>query len=88
MKPGGSLLVVDFLKGSARSVSETILRNVGHAVPHHGGFDEADMGATFTRAELEGFEFKLLTSIKFHGEDTDVFLARGMKGESIGDTQS
>jgi len=70
LKPGGCLLVVDFMK-TEQPIQED--------VPHRWGFTEEDIRKAFNDAGLERFSFDQFTKAKFHGQSVDLFLAKGTK---------
>ncbi|KAJ6607512.1 S-adenosyl-L-methionine-dependent methyltransferase [Mycena sp. CBHHK59/15] len=70
LKPGGCLLVVDFMK-SAEPVPEN--------VPNNGGFAEEDIEKAFVGAGLKDFSIEQFTKAKFHGQIVSLFLAKGTK---------
>ncbi|KAJ7611695.1 S-adenosyl-L-methionine-dependent methyltransferase [Roridomyces roridus] len=74
LKPGGCLLVVDFMKSD---------QPVPEDVPNSGGFTEADIRKAFVGARLDGFEFDPFTKAMFHGQRVTVFLAKGSKPASV-----
>ncbi|KAL4254415.1 S-adenosyl-L-methionine-dependent methyltransferase superfamily protein [Abortiporus biennis] len=76
LKPGGSLLVTDILKNDE---SKDILGDFGHVVAHTSGFSEEEVKGIFERAALGEFSFTKATKAKFHGNEVDMFLARGVK---------
>ncbi len=74
--PGGSLLVVDFVK------TETDGPLGGEAYKHinaHKGFTEAEMRATFDSAGLRGFEIKPMGDAEIMGLPMKFFVAKGVK---------
>ncbi|KAJ7677248.1 S-adenosyl-L-methionine-dependent methyltransferase [Mycena rosella] len=73
LKPGGCLLVVDFMK-SAEPMPEN--------VPNNGGFTEEDIQEAFVGAGLEAFSINQFTKAKFHGQIVSLFLAKGTKPAS------
>ncbi|KAF7298429.1 Methyltransf-11 domain-containing protein [Mycena kentingensis (nom. inval.)] len=70
LKPGGHLLVVDFLT-SAEPIPED--------VPHKHGFDDDTIRAAFVGANLADFGMERFATAKFHGKRVELFLARGTK---------
>ncbi|KAJ7164791.1 S-adenosyl-L-methionine-dependent methyltransferase [Mycena crocata] len=70
LKPGGCLLVADFIKG-AQPVPED--------VPNNGGFTEEDIRTAFVGAGLDAFTIDQFTKAKFHGQIVSIFLAKGTK---------
>ena len=84
LKPGGSLLIADFLKDSGtRPMDDTMLEPFKHVVAHKGGFAEAEMRATFEQAGLGNFECDVITQVTIPviEVEADCFLA---KGELVG----
>lgn len=77
LKPGGSLLVADLMKKD--DGREIFAKDHHHVVAHTAGFGEEDMRQIFTKAGLVNFDFSHITAVKLHGNDMDVFLARGVK---------
>lgn len=74
--PGGSLLVVDFVK------METDGPLGGEAYKHinaHKGFTEAEMRAMFEGVGLGGFEIKPMGGAEILGLPMKFFVARGVK---------
>ncbi|KIP07471.1 hypothetical protein PHLGIDRAFT_19154 [Phlebiopsis gigantea 11061_1 CR5-6] len=76
LKPGGSLLVVDFIKEEASA--DFTPTEFAHIVPHRGGFAESEMREAFEGAGLGEFSFALATKGKRHGGEVNFFLARGV----------
>ena len=78
VKPGGSLLVVDFISNEKKE--EIVSEEHKKTVPHAAGFDEDKMKAMFTAAGLSGFEMGiLLRDVPIHVYKITNFLARGVK---------
>ncbi|KAJ7063677.1 S-adenosyl-L-methionine-dependent methyltransferase [Mycena amicta] len=76
LKPTGCLLVVDFLTTDVPITED---------VPHKFGFSEEQIRAAFDGARLQVFDFKRLSTAKFHGQTVVLFLAKGTKhDESAG----
>ncbi|KZT11148.1 S-adenosyl-L-methionine-dependent methyltransferase [Laetiporus sulphureus 93-53] len=76
LKPGGSLLVVDIVKGTLKA---EISAHHERIIAHQHGFDTNDMREAFETAGLIAFDYSLATSGKMHGNTVDFFLARGKK---------
>ena len=78
LKPGGSLLVTDLMKGDSENLFS---HNVQHIVPHKGGFTEDDIRNAFCGAGLNNFSFTEIAEAKSKhtGQPVTVFLARGDK---------
>ncbi|KAF7298439.1 Methyltransf-11 domain-containing protein [Mycena kentingensis (nom. inval.)] len=75
LKPGGHLLVVDFL---------TSTEPIPEDVPHKHGFDEDTIRAAFVGANLADFEMERFATAKFHGQRVELFLAQGTKETVVG----
>ncbi|KAI6044389.1 S-adenosyl-L-methionine-dependent methyltransferase [Pisolithus marmoratus] len=73
LKPGGSLLVTDMIKG------EYPMLQAHHPVPHKGGFEAEDMRTAFETAGLHKFSFAEVASVEFAGYPVTMFLASGEK---------
>lgn len=71
LKSGGSLLVVDMVKG------EYPVLQTYHQVAHKGGFDAEDMRMAFEAAGLHNFSFAEAATIEFAGHPVTMFLASG-----------
>ncbi|KAJ7778728.1 S-adenosyl-L-methionine-dependent methyltransferase [Mycena maculata] len=72
LRPGGCLLVADFMKGPG-------VLPVPEDVPNNMGFAEADIQKAFVGAGLEAISVDQFTKAKFHGQMVDLFLAKGTK---------
>ncbi|KAF7370550.1 Methyltransf-11 domain-containing protein [Mycena sanguinolenta] len=70
LKPGGCLLVADFMKTS---------EPVPEDVPHDGGFTEEQIQHAFLRAGLQEITIDQFTKARFHGKRVQLFLAKGTK---------
>lgn len=78
VKPGGSLLVVDFASNEKKE--EIVAEEHRKTVPHAAGFDEDQMKTMFTAAGLGNFEMGiLLRDVPIHVYKITSFLARGVK---------
>ena len=78
LEPGGSLLVVDFVKDGTEG-SHVTPESFGHIVPHRSGFTEDEIREVFEGAGLVEFSFSPATKGKMHGKEVTFFLARGKK---------
>lgn len=78
LKPEGSLLVADLIKGHSEDV---IPDNAEHIVPHRGGFTEDEIRDAFSGAGFHSFSFAEVAKGKFKhaGQPVAFFLARGDK---------
>ncbi|KIM63765.1 hypothetical protein SCLCIDRAFT_1213926 [Scleroderma citrinum Foug A] len=78
LKPEGSLLVADFIKGHSGDI---IPNNAEHIVPHRGGFTEDEIYNAFSGAGFRSFSFAEVAKGKFKHVDQPIafFLARGDK---------
>jgi len=79
LKPGGVLLIVDFLGGKKEDVPEDMRTTV-----RVGGFQEEEMKTSFEEAGLVQFGFsvmeeKVVMEMKGERKERTVFLARGRK---------
>ena len=80
LKPGGALIIADFLKGGMPS-KPPIDAPAGweHSVAHMHGFDEAEIKAVFEGAGLGQFTFNPDIRIGEEGKEMTVFVAKGVK---------
>lgn len=84
LKPGGTLLVVDMIKGGYRNPQ--FAKPVDASmVPHMAGFAESDMRTAFESAGLafsfdaEGLKEGGHDGDDNHKHDADLFIAKGVK---------
>ena len=75
LAPGGSLLIVDFIKSDVPSIFK---EKLGH-INAHSGFQEPEMRAMLERAGLGGFEFKPMGEAVIKEVPMKFFVARGVK---------
>ncbi|KAJ7169438.1 hypothetical protein C8R46DRAFT_1088751 [Mycena filopes] len=76
LKPGGCLLVADFMKSAE-------VEPVPEDVPNKEGFTEEDIRGAFAGAGLDSeFSFERFAKAKFHGQVVDIFLAKGTKAKA------
>lgn len=78
VKPGGSLLVLDFIKREEFKIQD-ISEEHRRIVSHVGGFTEAQVRDVFEIAGLQDFAFEFALSAKIGERDFDIFVARGVK---------
>ena len=77
LKPGGSLLVTDVMKGDSENICSHSIHDI---VPHKGGFTEDDIRVAFCGAGLNNFGFaEIAKKTSILNEPLTVFLARGDK---------
>ncbi|EGN96300.1 hypothetical protein SERLA73DRAFT_141641 [Serpula lacrymans var. lacrymans S7.3] len=77
LKPGGSLLVADLMKGVEGG--EIVTPEVHHMVPHRGGFGEADIREVFDGAGLVNFTYGKAAEGTHLGRKIELFIAKGDK---------
>ncbi|KZP05262.1 S-adenosyl-L-methionine-dependent methyltransferase [Athelia psychrophila] len=88
LKPGGALMVTDMAQNAANT--EIIADPHAHIVAHRNGFSPAEMEAVFTAAGLVDVVVidQAIQNVKVHGQNVDIFLAKGVKPSSSGGLES
>lgn len=81
LKPGGSLIVLDFAKFPEAS---KVMDAHVHVVPNVHGFDESKMRELFEGAGLGDVSYKVSLHARLHEHDVEIFIARGVKPASAG----
>ena len=83
LKPGGSLLVVDFIKQLEGHQAEAVVaEDFRHIAPHENGFNETEMRNAFEEAGLIDFSFSSATKAIIFEREVELFLARGKRANA------
>ncbi|KAK7036009.1 Methyltransf-25 domain-containing protein [Favolaschia claudopus] len=75
LKPGGTLIVVDFPNMNAMTIPEEF----SHSIAHRGGISESAIKEAYEAAGLGEFELVLFKGPKSTMHPEDIFLAKGAK---------
>ncbi len=83
LKPGGALLVIDFVSWDSVLKIEDLPEKYEAIVPHKRGFSEEAMRKLFEDAGLESFSLNVIPDVNMDGifglTDQKLFLAKGVK---------
>ena len=83
LKPGGALIVADFLKGGMPKAHKHVLPAEGSEgwernVSHMDGFEEQDIRRVFEDAGLQSFVFNSDVAVGDEEDQMRVFIAKGI----------
>ncbi|PFH52490.1 hypothetical protein AMATHDRAFT_46336 [Amanita thiersii Skay4041] len=82
LKPGGTLLVVDLEtsdQGPICNADGTHHQHQHHLVPHHDGFEKADIEHAFLHAGLTSFTYEIAFTARRDAHPVTLFVAKGTK---------